>query len=314
MGTTRIKVIDLSSDQQEIKTSRKHAEKLTGAAKISEEKKPEETKAKEPEELKEQVQKPEETESTQTEIATVKPKVSETTPKPQALQKTATAAKKPSRHRGKKYQQAAALIDKTKVYPAREALDLLPKISPTSFDPTVEVHLSVNDKNIRGKVNFPHTVGAKYEKRYLVFSPKKTDAKNVTWANEKTIPEIESGKLKPGRDFDAVITTPAYMPQLAKVAKILGPRGMMPNPKNNTITDDPAKILTAGDDTSYEFKTDPTAPIVHTKIGKLSIKTAALEENLKALVTAVGPTKIKKALIKSTMSPAIRVDTTTLGH
>lgn len=314
MGTTRIKVIDLSSDQQEIKTSRKHAEKLTGAAKIKEEKKPRETKAKEPEEIKEQVQKPEEAEITQTEIATTKPAVSETTPKPPAEKKTAAAAKKPPRHRGKKYQQAAALIDKTKVYPAREALDLLPKISPTSFDPTVEVHLSVNDKNIRGKVNFPHMVGTKKEKRYLVFSPKKTEAKNVTWADEKTIPEIESGKLKPGRDFDTVITTPAYMPQLAKVAKILGPRGMMPNPKNGTITNDPAKILTLSDDTSYEFKTDPTAPIVHTKIGKLSANSAALEENLKALVAAVGPTKIKKALIKSTMSPAIRVDTATLGH
>lgn len=299
MGTTRIKVIDLSSDQQEIKTSRKHAEKLTGAAKLKEEKKPTAEKPAEKE------AKPKEEKAAVADVASEKPEVVEkpTSAKPKAPSKVA----KKQHHRSAKYQEVSKLIDKSKAYPAREALDLLSKISLTRFDPSVEVHLNLTDKNIRGKVNFPHPVGTKKIKKYLVFSSKKTDAKNVIWADENAIAEIESGKLKPGRDFDQVITAPAYMPQLAKVAKILGPKGMMPNPKSGTIQEDPSKVLGHVDD-SYEFKTEETAPIVHTKIGKLSDKHEALEQNLKALIAAVGPTKIRKAVIKSTMSPAVRID------
>ena len=294
MGTTRIKVIDLSSDQPEIKTARKHAEKLTAATKLKETKEPKKSKA--PKETADQQPKTEEVAAPDKKSTAIPPKSS--------------PAAKRSRHKaGKKYQEASKLIDKSKAYGAKEALDLLSKTSPTRFDPTVEVHLNVNDKNLKGRVNFPHSIGAKKEKRYLVFSEKKTEGtKNVTWGNQNSIAELESGKLKPGRDFDAVISTPKFMPQLAKVAKILGPRGMMPNPKAGNITDDPAKILSQKDDGYCEFKTDPTAPIIHTKIGKLSAKQEALEENLKALIGAIGPTKIKKAIIKSTMSPAIKLD------
>lgn len=306
MGTTRIKVIDLSSDQEEIKTSRKHAEKLTGlsaktsvkadAAKIKEEKKPKEAEVKAEAKLEKSPE-------------TAEPE--QITPAPKKKSTSSAAPKKSVR--GKKYQEATKLIDKSRNYPAREALELLAKTSLTRFDPTVEVHLNVSDKNIRAKINFPHPVGIKKQKRYLVFATKKTADKNVVWGNESSIADIESGKLKPGRDFDAVITTPSFMPQLAKVAKILGPKGMMPNPKNGSIQEDPTKSLNQTDD-SYEFKTDPTAPIIHTKIGKLSDKPEALDENLKALVAAIGPTKIRNAVIKSTMSPAIRVDLTTISR
>jgi len=261
MGTTRIKVIDLSSDQKK---------KVT---KVSEEK---------PEKK-----------------AETKP-VAAPAVKPKAPTKVRT--------RGKKYREAAELIDKTQTYSAPKALELLRKVSTAKFDPTVEIHLNVADKNIRGKVSFPHSPGTKKEKKYLIFSEKKTDAKNVIWGDQNSIAQIEEGKLKPQRDFDAVITSPKFMPQLAKVAKILGPRGMMPNPKAGTITDDPEKILAKSDEDSYEFTCDPTAPIIHTKLGKLSYKDAQLSDNLKALVLAVGQTKIKKAVIKSTMSPAIKID------
>lgn len=324
MGTTRIKVIDLSSNQQEIKTSRKHAEKLTSAAKIKtaepeipaqkEEKKPaisDSTKTSE-----EKLTEAQTTEDSQSS----KPKI-ESEPKVAAKRETSVPARKSSakksgaRHKGKKYQEAVKLVDKNSAYNVQEALELLHKTSITKFDPTVEVHLNVTDKNIRGKVNFPHSVGAKKEKRYLILSDKQatTNDKRVIWGDEKTIAEIETGKIKPQRDFDIVITTPKYMSQLAKVAKILGPKGMMPNPKNGTIAQDPAKVISLQDDNAYEYKTDPTAPIVHTKIGKLSYKDEQLTQNLKALILSVGPSKIKKVTISSTMGPGIKINVAEVG-
>ena len=103
------------------------------------------------------------------------------------------------------------------------------------------------------------------------------------------------------------------MPQLARVAKVLGPAGMMPNPKSGTITEEPEKIfagaILAG---AYEFRNDPQAPIVHIKLGKLSDKSQELEENLKAALTTIGVNKIKKAVIKTTMSPGIKLDVTSI--
>lgn len=314
MGTTRIKVIDLSSDQEEIKTSRKHAEKLTGIAKVRDKG----AKAPKVAQAPKVTEKPEEepitepisqinTEVTQTQEST--PRESLIKPKAATIRPKTTTAKK-KRTRGKKYQEALKLIDKNKSYTITEAIELLAKTSTTSFDPTVEVHLNVNDKNIRGKINFPHATGGKVkEKKYLIFADKQAKAEgNIIWGNESTITDIESGKLKAGRDFDTVITTPKFMPHLVKIAKILGPKGMMPNPKAGNITDDPTAEITTDSDGAYEFRTDPTAPIIHTKIGKLSDKSEALAENLKVLIAAVGPTKIRKVILKSTMSPAIKLD------
>ncbi|MCR4325155.1 MAG: hypothetical protein NUV69_05745 [Candidatus Curtissbacteria bacterium] len=316
MGTTRVKVIDLASDEQEVKTSRKHAEKLTSPSKIKQEvQKPQEEK---PTEAIETDTKPENTEAQDARLTPEgKIRVGTTLPpkekikigqKPIKEAKTATSVRK----RGKKYLDAAKLIEKDKAYRLDEAIVLLAKTSITKFDPTVEVHLNVVDRNIRAKVDFPHSVGEKKELRYLVFSDKKSDAlKNVTWASEKTIAEIENGTLKPNRDFDAVISSPAFMPQLARVAKILGPKGMMPNPKNGTVTIKPDDIIAGSTSSTISLKSDPTAPILHTKLGKLSLKPEQISENLKALIVAVGPNKIKKATIKTTMGPAIKVEIAT---
>lgn len=353
MGTTRIKVIDLSGEQKEIKTSRKHAEKLSGLGKLKEEKKVKETK------VAQEQQVPPATEAPAVESAAAKEQTGTVpvskTPKPPAVARPPSThvegvvgqAKKTTHHKGKKYQQARSLVDRNKTYKISEALDLLAKSSYTKFDPTVEVHMSVTDKNLSGKVNFPHAVGGKIkERRYLIFSDKQSlsssrvrlgaglkktitegtekeqkaqkdktakTINNIIWANEKTITDIEEGKLKPGRDFDAVIAGPKFMPQLATIAKILGPAGMMPNPKNGTITDNPTDLIEKRKIAGFEYRTDPTAPIIHTQIGKLSFKPIQLEENLKTLVAAIVPTKIRKATIKSTMSPGIKVDINTLA-
>src|SRR3989344_2946380 len=329
MGTTRIKVIDLSSDQKEIKTSRKHAEKLAGFAKIKKD-----SGSKGPlvqREEKGKSQRPETPDPEQKVDASSAP-ASTQTPKTSPQQEISTeertvnnekpttsppAKKQPLRHKGAKYLAAKKIID-DKDYGAKEALELLPKASITKFDPAVEVHLNVTDKSIKARVSFPHTTGQKQKaKRYLVFSDlssktKALEDKQIIWGDEKSIADIESGNLKPGKDFDILIASPKFMPLLAKVAKILGPKGLMPNPKAGTILDDPQKYFENAQSDTTDLKMDPTAAIVHAKIGRLSQSEKELEENLKAIIVAIGPAKIQKAILKSTMSPAIRLDVSSL--
>lgn len=311
MGTTRIKVIDLSSSQKEIKTSRKHAEKLAGPAKKEPEVKPEKLKAELqlPESVQIQQNEPEQPNQPE-QIGEASQQVEEKTPLPKQKK-----TKKQKHHLGANYKKARELVE-NKLYSTKEALELLPKTSFVKFDPAVEIHLGVSEKNIRGTVNFPHTKDQKKkEKMYLVFTDKKfaPENKNIVWANEKTIDELESGKLKPAKDFDVVVATPNFMPALAKVAKILGPRGMMPNPKNGTVTENIQKFLEeSSSSVTSEFKTDPSTPVVHIKIGKLSQKPEELAENLRALTTSIGSSKIKKAWLTTTMGPAIRIETATL--
>lgn len=304
MGTTRIKVIDLSSSEKEIKTSRKHAEKLAGLEKLKKEEKPKKATNEETPAListdHETLDKQEDITENIEETKTQKPKVS-------------TSKKNLGHHRGKKYQQAKQLIE-NKLYTKEEAFKLLPKTSITKFDPTVEIHLNVTDKNIKGSLSFPHLKTQQKEKKYLIFADKKVETeKQVIWANDKTITDIEKGILKPGKDFDTVVSSPKYMPALTKIAKILGPKGLMPNPKNSTITENIDKVLEGSTNNNvYMYKCDPTAPIIHTKIGKLSQKEAELQENLKVLTTAIGPSKIKDATLTTSMGPGIRLNIASL--
>ncbi|KKS04094.1 MAG: 50S ribosomal protein L1 [Candidatus Curtissbacteria bacterium GW2011_GWA2_41_24] len=295
MGTTRIKVIDLSGEQKEIKTSRKHAEKLSGLAKIRQEKKPKAEVSKEPEEQKIT---PPSTSSQPSEPSVPSQPSEPSQPSPPSVlpepsvppvikKQSVPIVTKKLRHTGKKYLVATALIDKNKIYPAAEAIDLLYKTSITRFDPDPPA----------GKAGKQSSISDKH----------------IIWGNENTIADIESGKLKPNRDFDMVLAQPKFMPALAKIAKILGPAGLMPNPKNNTVVENVVSALEGAASATFEYKTDPSAPIVHTKLGKLSYKPEQLTENLKALVTAIGPAKIKKATLTSTMSPPIKTDITTIN-
>lgn len=309
MGTTRIKVIDLSSDKKQIKTSRKHAEKLVGVAKLKETRETKvtgETKGEHP-----GASQPSEPSKPSRPSQPSLP--SQPPPSPATVTKKKTSSdKSSSRHKGHKYLEASTLVDKEKKYDAAQALELLNKVSFTKFDPTVEAHFNVTEKNIKGAVNLPHPFAAKKEKKYLIFSDQQSTVsdKQILWGDEKTIADIENGKLKPSRDFDAVFASPKFMPLIAKIAKVLGPAGLMPNPKNGTITDEPQKSIAKGQEGNYEYKTDPTASTIHTKLGKLSDKPEELSENLKAIITSIGPTKINKAVVKSTMSPSIQIDLT----
>lgn len=309
MGTTRIKVIDLSSSEKEIKTSRKHAEKLTGPKKAAEEPKSAKTHNQETVVKQEPTEESQAQENLESSAQAEEQKVAKT----ETAHKT-TKSQKSSKNLhvfSRKYRSAKEQIE-NKVYPLKEALEILPKTSFVKFDPAVEVHINVSDKSIRGNVTLPHLKPQKAKsKKYLVFFDKKSDIgdEKIIWADEKTIGKIEDQTLKPGKDFDVVLTSAKFMPQLAKVAKILGPKGLMPNPKNGTILEEPKSYFSTSKDTGQiSFKTDPQAPIIHLKIGKLSQKSEEIEENLKALITAIGTSKIKKVTLTTTMGPGIRVD------
>ena len=320
MGTTRIKVIDLSSDQKEIKTSRKHAEKLAGVAKLKKDKKEEKPKTYPDQRVAQEV-KSEEVLEERTDVAEAADEqiegsqIAKEEPTSTVKADQGSKPRKPTTHHaGKKYKAAKKLIE-NKAYSVADALELLPKTSITKFDPSVEIHLVVVDKSVKGSVTFPHAAADNKikETKYLVFadkssSTKVTEDKHIIWGDESTIAEIESGKLKPKRDFDVVVASPKFMPALARVAKILGPARVMPNPKSGTVTEDVQKAIEGKSESGYRFKTDPNAPVVHAKIGKLSQKSDELSENLKALIFAIGAAKIRKGVLTTTMGPGIKLD------
>ena len=190
--------------------------------------------------------------------------------------------------RGKQYQAAKKLIDKTKTYSPKEALDLVKKISFGKFNGTVEVHLNVLEKGLSGKVTLPHFSGK--SRRIAVF-------------NDELAEEIKAGKI----NFEVLLTSPVDMPKILPLAKVLGPKGLMPNPKNGTLVPDPEKALANFSGNSLHFQTEKDFPIIHTVIGKVEQPTEELLENYQALIKAVNPKNIKKTTIKSTMSPGIKV-------
>lgn len=200
------------------------------------------------------------------------------------------APKKPGKIkvRGKAYQTAKTKIEAGKVYSLTEAIKLLKETSFSKFGGSAEVHLVVNKKGLSGEAELPH------------FEAK---AKVVEIASEETIKKIEDNKI----DFDILIATPAFMPNLVKYAKVLGPKGLMPNPKTGTITEKPEETLKKLSKASFVYKTEASAPIVHSVFGKVSQKEEELEANLKALIKAINSKNIISGVIKASMGPAIKI-------
>ena len=216
-----------------------------------------------------------------------------------AIKKEEKAQKKV---RSKKYQEATKDLDRTRTYPLSEALDLVKKLSYAKFNATLEVHINTLHMGIRGLISLPYAAGKK--PKILVFAKAGEDFLDAILGNDSTISEIEQGKAP----YDIIIATPDWMPKLAKVAKVLGPRGLMPNPKNGTITNDPKKVVESFQAGKVEFKTEAKAPIIHLALGKLSQPNEELAQNIKVLLSSVGKTKIKKVTLSPTMGPGIKVD------
>lgn len=207
-----------------------------------------------------------------------------------------SAKSKFKQQRSQKYQAAVKMIDKTKTYSLSDALTLLEKIKRSKFDETVELHINTTEAGLTGAMTLPHGTGKKT--RVVIANPSASSGQV-----DALIKKIESGII----DFDILIATPSAMPKLARVAKILGPRGLMPNPKNGTITQNPDEVAKKYESGQVRFKTEAKTPIIHLSVGKLSFGDKKLAENIKEVFKTVTQGKIKNATLKSTMSPGIKI-------
>ena len=208
--------------------------------------------------------------------------------------------------RGKKYQAAAAKVEKDKVYALNDALKLATETNPAKFDASVEIHVRLGvdprqaDQNIRTTVVLPNGTGK--DVKVAVFAPE-ADHKAAKEAGANIVGDEEFLKQldKEILDFDVLIATPAYMPKLGKYARLLGPRGLMPNPKAGTVAADVAKAVSEAKAGKVEYRVDKQA-IVHLSIGKVSFGEAKLAENAKAFfdsLAAQKPSSLKGAYVKS---------------
>ena len=227
---------------------------------------------------------------------------------------------------GKKYRTAAAQVEKSRLYSPQDAINLLKKISYSAFDGTVEVHMRLGvdprhaDQMVRGTAVLPHGTGRTV--RVLVFAQgdkarEAEDAGADYVGAQDLVQRIEGGWL----DFDVAVATPDMMGQVGRLGRILGPRGLMPNPRSGTVTFDVGRTVRDVKAGRVEFRVDRTA-LVHVPIGKVSFEDQRLLENLATLMDAIVAAKpsgakgtyIRSVHVAATMSPGIRLDPTAAQH
>jgi len=226
--------------------------------------------------------------------------------KPEAIEEPQKTVQKQGKAkvRSQKYQQALGKVDRNISYPLSEALDLVKNSSYCQFPATVELHLNTRIKGLRGLLTLPYSSGKKLN--ILVFAPAgaKLESKEVTLGDGATIEEILKGKA----NFDVIVAHPSWMPKLATCAKVLGPRGIMPNPKNGTITEHLEKAIDDLQAGKMEYKTEANGKVIHMGIGKVSQPTEELSANVKALYSVLGKSKVAKITLSPTMGPGVKVD------
>ncbi len=222
---------------------------------------------------------------------------------------------------GRKYVEASKKVDKNTSYSVTDAIHLAKETSVTNFDGTVDFAIKLNvdpkkaDQQLRGSLVLPNGTGK--TKRILVIAKgaqaEAAKAAGADYVGDKDM--IEKIQKENWFDFDVIVATPDMMPELGKIGKILGPKGLMPNPKTNTVTPNPAKAIEDINKGMIEFRTDSYGNI-HGILGKVSFGEKELEENLRYVVTTISrmkPTSVKGKFITSisvstTMGPGIKVD------
>ena len=227
---------------------------------------------------------------------------------------------------GKKYIAAAGLVDSTKLYDPAEAMELVCKTATAKFDETVEVHVRLGvdsrhaDQQVRGAVVLPHGTGKTV--RTLVFArgdkAKAAEEAGADYVGAEDY--VEKITKENWFDFDVVIATPDMMGVIGRLGKVLGPKGLMPNPKAGTVTMDTAKAVTEAKAGKIEYRLDKTN-IIHCPIGKASFGAEKLEENFSTLLGAIIKAKpaaakgqyIKSCTVASTMGPGIKVNSAKIG-
>lgn len=206
----------------------------------------------------------------------------ETTEETKAAKKAREARKRSAR-----YTAARAQVDKTKLYDPFAAIELIKRLSYTKFAGTITAHIITREVGYSVDLALPHSTG-------------KTIRAAI--ATDALLAEIEAGKI----EFDVLLSTKEFMPKLTRLARVLGPKGLMPNPKNGTLTPNPEakkKELEAG---KVTIKTEKKAPLMHIGVGKTSMETKDLVENLQALLKALKGNAVKVAIAAS-MSPSVKV-------
>ncbi|WP_404446932.1 50S ribosomal protein L1 [Sutcliffiella horikoshii] len=225
--------------------------------------------------------------------------------------------------RGKKYIEAAKLVDRQTAYSVNEAIELVKKTNTAKFDATVEVAFRLgvdprkNDQQIRGAVVLPHGTGK--TQKVLVFA-KGEKAKEAEAAGADYVGDADMiAKINQGWfDFDVIVATPDMMGEVGKLGRVLGPKGLMPNPKTGTVTFDVTKAVNEIKAGKVEYRLDKSGNI-HVPVGKISFEDAKLAENfttiyetlLKAKPAAAKGTFMKNVAVTSTMGPGVKVDTST---
>ena len=232
------------------------------------------------------------------------------------------------RKKGKKYVQALELVEKGKAYTKEEAIELVKKTSTSKFDGSVEVAIKLNvdtkktDQQLRGAIVLPNGTGK--TKRVLVLTKNAEQTKAAKDAGADFVGEadlVDKIQKENWLDFDVIIATPEMMPLLGKLGKVLGPRGLMPNPKTGTVTTDVKKAIDDIKKGRIEYRTDSYGN-VQAIIGKVSFDAKKLVENLEAFVTTIVKSKpqtvkgqfIKNISVSATMGPGVKVDISTLTN
>ena len=223
--------------------------------------------------------------------------------------------------RGKRYQEAAKLVDSTKLYEAKEALEIIEKMPKPKFDETVELHVKLGvdskhaDQQVRGTVVLPNGTGKSL--RVLVFAKgdkaKEAEAAGADFVGaEDLIPKIEKENWF---EYDVIVATPDMMGVIGRLGKVLGPKGLMPNPKSGTVTMDVTKAVSEIKSGKVEYRLDKTN-IIHLGIGKVSFGAEKLVENYQTIIDAVIKAKpaaakgqyIKSVALTTTMGPSVYIN------
>ncbi|HMG33391.1 MAG TPA: 50S ribosomal protein L1 [Blastocatellia bacterium] len=222
---------------------------------------------------------------------------------------------------GKKYKAAVSQVDRSKLYSVDEAVELAKKVAFAKFDETVELGMTLGvdprkaDQMVRGTVVLPNGLGKSKRVVVIAAADKFQEAKDAgadEVGGEDIVNRIKGGWL----DFDALIATPDMMRAVGQLGKVLGPRGLMPNPKTGTVTADVGKAVKETKAGKIEFRVDKTG-VIHAPVGKVSFEKDRLTENAKTLIDAIMRAKpasakgkyVKNATISSTMGPGIKLNT-----
>ena len=222
---------------------------------------------------------------------------------------------------GKKYVEGAKLIDRSKLYDTAEALDICVKTGTAKFDETVELHVKLGvdgrhaDQQVRGAIVLPNGTG-KSVRVLAICKPEKEEEAKAAGADfvggEEMVQKIQSENWM---DFDVLITTPDMMGQVGRLGRLLGPRGLMPNPKAGTVTPDIGKAVTDAKAGKIEYRLDKTN-IIHCPIGKVSFGVEKLQENFDTLMDAIVKAKpaaakgqyVRSCVVSSTMGPGVKIN------